>query len=109
MDIDTDRLAYAPSTGVRRIHETPVIAATDATLAGYGRLVDNPRDFPIEIVPWPPQGWRPIDGNTGDQGGVTEGLFEFKWKGDTLYARNNAVGDNYLFGWSTWPEQASAA
>ena len=22
------------------------------------------------------------------------------------YARNNAVGDSYLFGWSNWPEQA---
>ena len=42
----------------------------------------------------------------GDQGGVTEGLFEFWWKGETLYARNNAVGDSYLFAWSNWPEEA---
>jgi len=109
MKIDTGKIAYTPSTGARRIHETPLLAATDETLAGYGRLVRDPGDFPIEIVRWPAQGWRPIDSNTGDQGGVTEGLFEFKWQGDTLYARNNAVGDNYLFGWSTWPEQASAA
>ena len=39
---------------------------------------------------------------------TTEGLFEFAWRGDTLYARNNAVGDAYLFGWSTWPEDALA-
>jgi len=39
---------------------------------------------------------------------VTEGLFEFWWRGDTLYARNNAVGDSYLFGWSRWPEEAAA-
>ena len=57
---------------------------------------------------WPAQGWRPVDENSGDQGGVTEGLFEFAWKGETLYARNNAVGDSYLFGWSTWPEEAAA-
>ena len=38
---------------------------------------------------------------------MTEGLFEFWWRGDTLYARNNAVGDSYLFGWSAWPEEAT--
>jgi hypothetical protein len=93
---------------VRRVHETPLVAASAESLAGYGRLVDNPREFPIEIVTWPAQGWRAIDANTGDQGGVTEGLFEFKWKGETLYARNHAVGDSYLFGWSNWPEEAAA-
>ena len=108
MDIDPEQIAYTPSTGVRRVHETPLVAASTESLAGYGRLVDNPREFPIEIVPWPAQGWRAIDANTGDQGGVTEGLFEFKWKGETLYARNHAVGDSYLFGWSNWPEEAAA-
>jgi len=108
MDIDAEQIAYTPSTGVRRVHETPLVAASAESLAGYGRLVDNPREFPIEIVPWPAQGWRAIDANTGDQGGVTEGLFEFRWKGETLYARNHAVGDSYLFGWSNWPEEAAA-
>ena len=108
MDIDPEQIAYTPSTGVRRVHETPLVAASTESLAGYGRLVDNPREFPIEIVPWPARGWRAIDANTGDQGGVTEGLFEFKWKGETLYARNHAVGDSYLFGWSNWPEEAAA-
>ena len=75
MDIDPRQIAYIPSTGVRRIHETPLVAATAQSLEGYGRLVDDPKSFPIEIVPWPAQGWRPIDPNTGDQGGVTEGLF----------------------------------
>jgi ureidoglycolate lyase len=108
MDIDRANIAYAPSTGVRRVHDTPLVAATAESLAGYGRLVEEPHNFPIEIVPWPAQGWRPIDPNTGDQGGVAEGLFEFKWQGETLYARNNAVGDSYLFGWSNWPEEAAA-
>ncbi len=103
MDHDAAVSAYLPTTGVRRLHETPLVAATDASLQGYGRLVDDPQRFPIEIVRWPAQGWRPIDKNSGDQGGVTEGVFEFWWKGQTLYARNNAVGDSYLFGWSTWP------
>ena len=107
MDIEEMEFAYTPTTGVRNLHETPVVLATDESLAGYGHLVDDPDACRIEIVRWPAQGWRPIDENTGDQGGVTEGLFEFWWKGHTLYARNNAVGDSYLFGWSQWPEEAA--
>jgi ureidoglycolate lyase len=105
MEFDLSEMAYVPTTGVRRAHETPLVAASDAALEGYGCLVDDPKSFPIEIVRWPAQGWRPIDANSGDQGGITEGLFEFWWKGGTLYARNNAVGDSYLFGWSDWPEE----
>ena len=108
MDIDQDAIAYVPSTGVRRVHDTPLVIASAATLEGYGCLVEDPQSFPIEIVRWPAQGWRAIDPNSGDQGGVVEGLFEFCWKGETLYARNNAVGDSYLFGWSNWPEEATA-
>jgi ureidoglycolate lyase len=108
MDIDLDKLSYPPSTGARRVHETPLLPASNEALKGYGCLVDDPRAFAIEIVPWPAQGRRPIDANTGNQGGIAEGIFEFAWQGETLYARNNAVGDSYLFGWSEWPEQASA-
>ena len=107
MDTDQWQIAYAPTTGVRRMHETPLVAASEASLKGYGCLVDDPKTFPIEIVRWPAQGWRPIDANTGDQGGVVEGLFQFCWKGETLYARNNGVGDSYRFGWSNWPEEAA--
>ncbi len=107
MSLELDEIVYAPTTGVRRAHRTPLVVATDASLRGYGQLVDRPASFPIEIVRWPAQGWRPVDENSGDQGGVTEGLFEFAWRGETLFARNNAVGDSYLFGWSTWPEEAS--
>jgi len=108
MDIDLSEIAYTPTTGVRRVYETAIIRATDSSLMAYGSLVDDPNTFPIEIVRWPAQGWRPIDDNTGNQGGVAEGLFEFCWKGETLYARNNAVGDSYLFGWSNWPEEAAS-
>ena len=109
MDIASDRIPYIPSTGARRVHDTPLVVATSASLEGYGLLVDEPKTFPIEIVQWPAQGWRAIDAGSGDQGGVTEGLFEFCWKGETLYARNHAVGDSYLFGWSTWPEEAASS
>ena len=105
--MELDEIAYVPTTGVRRAHETPLVVATDASLEGYGKLVDDPKTFAIEIVRWPQQGWRPIDDNSGDQGGITQGVFEFEWMGETLFARNNAVRDSYLFGWSTWPEEAS--
>jgi ureidoglycolate lyase len=106
-EIELGTIAYIPSTGVREVQETPVVLATDESMAGYGCTVDDPYEFPIEIVRWPARGWRPVDENSGDQGGVTEGRFEFWWRGETLYARNHAVGDSYLFGWSTWPEAAS--
>ena len=38
---------------------------------------------------------------------IAEGIFEFWWRGETLYARNNAVGDSYLFAWSNWLEEAA--
>jgi ureidoglycolate lyase len=106
MEFNPSQIAYRPTTSVRRWHETPLVLATDDNLRGYGCLVDEPTTFPIEIVRWPAQGSRPVDANSGDQGGVTEGIFEFWWKNETLHARNNAVGDNYLFGWSRWPEEA---
>ena len=93
MDIDPAEIAYVPTTGVRRVHEAPLVAATEDTLKGYGHLVHEPKAFPIEIKRWPAQGWRPIDANFGDQGGVTEGIFDSWWSGETLYARNGAVGD----------------
>jgi hypothetical protein len=49
MPIDPRDIAYMPSTGVRRIHETPLLMASDETLVGYGCLVDDPRSFAIEI------------------------------------------------------------
>lgn len=108
-DFDPDEVAYVPTTGVRNVFETPLVQATAANLKGYGHIVESPESHRIEIVRWPAQGWRPVDANSGDQGGVTEGLFEFWWKGDTLYARNNAVGDSYLFAWSQFPEEAATS
>lgn len=93
-----DEIAYTPTTGVSAVCETPLVIASDETLAGYGRLVDDAETFPIEIVRRPASGCRPVDANSGDQGGVAGRRFEFWWRGDTLYARNVAVGDSYLFG-----------
>ena len=50
MHFDPAEIAYVPTTGVRRVHETLLVAASDNTLQGYGCLVDAPESFPIEIV-----------------------------------------------------------
>lgn len=84
----------------------PLIVADDAAVETYGRLVDNAEDCPIEIVQWPAQGWRPVDAGTGDEGGTVEGVFHSEWHGQVLRARNDAVGGDYVLGWSVDPEQA---
>src|SRR5579871_195138 len=101
-------IAYTPTTGAVARHSPRLVTASEASLEGLGQLVREPRTHPIEIVRWPAQGWRPVDDGSGDQGGVAEGLFTFEWRGQTLHARNEAVGDSYLFGWSVWPEAAAA-
>ncbi|MFO1039058.1 MAG: ureidoglycolate lyase [Geminicoccaceae bacterium] len=100
-----DYLNPGVPAGLRQV-TIPIVEANDASLAGYGYLIED-RDHTIEIVRWPAQGWRPVDPDTGDEGGVTEGLFEFEWRGDILYGRNNAVGGHYLMGWSKDPGEAS--
>ena len=90
-------------------HRVPVVKATDASLKGYGCLVDDPDSFEIEITRWPAQGWRPVDEDCGDEGGVAEGIFHSDWRGDVLYGSNQAVAGNYVLGWSTAdPKTASA-
>lgn len=84
----------------------PVVPATASRLDGYGRLIDDPAACPIEIVRWPAQGTRPVDDDTGDQGGTTEGVFVSEWHGDILYGRNEAVGGHYVLAYATAPEAA---
>lgn len=90
------------------LHQVPLIVATEESVKGYGRLVDDPA-FAIEITRWPAQGWRPIDQGTGDEGGHVEGTFRCDWKGDVLYGENEAVKGHYVLGWSADPQSASAA
>jgi ureidoglycolate lyase len=87
-------------------HDVPLIRATDESVTQYGCLVDDPENFEIEIVRWPPSGWRPIDEGTGDEGGSVEGIFHGEWKGDVLFGTNEAVKGNYVLGWSTDPQKA---
>jgi hypothetical protein len=91
--------------GLKRV-AMAVVAATPQSLRGYGCLVDDPDQCQVEIVRWPAQGTRPVDPDTGDQGGTTEGLFISTWRGDILYGSNAAVGGEYILGYSEPPELA---
>ncbi|MEO7044659.1 MAG: hypothetical protein ABI091_05080, partial [Ferruginibacter sp.] len=57
--------------GLKRI-TIPVIKATEESVKGYGCLVSNPGTFDIEITRWPAQGWRPVDADSGNEGGTKE-------------------------------------
>lgn len=90
-----------------RIVPMPVVDATAENLEGYGRLVSKPESCMIEITRWPATGWRPVDADSGDEGGTTEGVFVSEWKGDVLYGRNDAVGGHYILAYAVTPENAS--
>lgn len=87
----------------------PSIRATRRNFedAGYGSIVRNIDDQKIEIVRWPAQGWRAVDEDSGDEAGITEGIFTSRWQGQILYGHNEAVSGNYVLGYSTDPENAS--
>src|SRR5512137_592694 len=91
--------------GLRRV-PMPIVEASADTLEGYGSLVDDPQACVIEIVRWPASGWRPVDEDTGDQGGTTEGVFVSEWQGDILFGRNEAVGGHYILGYAVEPARA---
>lgn len=84
----------------------PVVEATPESLAGYGTLVEDADQAEIEIVRWPAQGWRPVDDDSGNEGGTTEGVFISEWKGDLLYGRNEAVGGHYILAYGVEPGAA---
>ena len=100
-----DYLSPDLRAGLQRVR-MPVIEATPEALRGYGRLVDAAEQCDIEIVRWPAQGWRPVDADTGDEGGTTEGIFVSEWQGDVLLGRNEAVGGEYILAYATDPTAA---
>ena len=89
-----------------KLIELPIVDATPSSLAGYGCLVADPKDVCVEIVRWPAQGWRPVDPDSGDEGGTTEGIFVSEWRGDVLYGRNEAVDGHYILGYGCDPATA---
>ena len=93
-------------SGLKRVI-IPIVEANEQSLSGYGCLVTDPDEVEIEIVRWPSVGKRPVDTDSGDEGGTTEGMFVCEWKGDILYGRNEAVDGHYILGYGTEPIQAS--
>lgn len=81
-----------------------LVKATTQSLAGYGTLISDYKNFNIEIVTWPKPTGRPIDEHTGNEAGTKKGIFEFVWQGDMFFGKNNAVNSEYLLGWSKNPE-----
>jgi hypothetical protein len=101
-----DYLNKSISAGLRRV-SMPVVKADQSSLEGYGSIVaERPEDYPLEIVRWPAQGWRPVDDDSGDEGGTTSGIFLSEWKGDVLYGSNEAVDGHYVLGYAVEPEEA---
>ena len=98
-----DYLAPKIPPGLRLV-EAPLVVAAAENLRGYGELVADPKAHRIEIVRWPARGWRPVDSDSGDEGGTTEGTFHAWWEEGRLIGRNEAVGGHYLLGWSDPPE-----
>ena len=96
---------YIPS-GLKRVR-IPIVQANEQSLSGYGCLVSDPDEVEIEIVRWPSVGKRPVDPDSGNEGGTTEGMFFCEWKGDILYGRNDAVDGHYVLGYGTEPKLAS--
>ena len=56
-------------SGLKRV-EIPIVDANDQSLSGYGCLVKDPKKVEIEIVRWPSVGKRPVDKDSGDEGGT---------------------------------------
>lgn len=102
-----DYLNPGIAAGLKRVR-MPIVDATPEALRGYGTIVTD-RNHPIEIVRWPAQGWRPVDTDSGDEGGTKEGTFLSEWKGDVLYGSNDAVGGHYILAYAAEPTEADAS
>jgi ureidoglycolate lyase/seryl-tRNA synthetase len=92
---------------VRRLR-VPAVAATAASLSGFGHVVADFATATVTIVTWPQPGWRPVVAGTGNEGGVVEDRFVMERRGEIQYAVNYAVGRSYITGWFADPASASA-
>jgi len=102
-------LAAMPSIvrGEARVHRVKLVAATEQTLRGFGRIIPEFARGEVTIVTWPQPGWRPIVAGTGNEGGIVEDNFTMERRGEVQHAVNNAVGRSYITGWFADPATAS--
>ena len=105
--VDLERMPSL-ARGEVRVQRVPGVAATPASLKGYGHLVREFAKDPVTIVTWPAAGWRPIVAGTGNEGGVVEDTFLMQRRGEIQHAVNQAVGRSYITGWFGDPATASA-
>lgn len=89
------------------VRPVPLKKVTDDAFKAFGRLVDDFDKEPVIIETWPRPDWRPIETGTGNEGGITSGLFQFQRRGGVMIARNYAVDGHYITGWFTDPATAS--
>src|SRR5258707_2872111 len=101
-------LAALPSLagGAARADRVPLVAATAASLRGYGSIVTDFAAARVTIVTWPQPGWRPVVSGTGNEGGIVEDSFEMVRRGEVQHAVNHAVGRSYVTGWLADPATA---
>jgi len=97
-------LVNPPSTtgpNAVRVFDVPLVRATDASLAGFGRLVRgfSSKEAQCDITPFPLAGWRKLIPGTGDEGGVVEDVFRLLRDGRTQLAVNVGLGRKYVTGW----------
>lgn len=71
--------------------DIPLVIASEESLKPFGRIAHNFDKEDVWLAQWPSNGRRPICPGTGRGGGIVQGLFKYKWKGDLLTAHNGAV------------------
>jgi hypothetical protein len=101
-------LAALPSIarGAAKVVRARRIVATESSLAGFGRLVDDFERAEVTIVPWPVKGHRPLVPGTGNEGGTVEDRFVMERRGQIQHAVNYAVKRSYITGWLEDPPAA---
>ncbi|UII32475.1 ureidoglycolate lyase [Fulvivirga ulvae] len=70
--------------------ETPIEIATDENIAPFGVLVDDHQEY----------------SEKPDSGGS---VFNFWWKGNSIFSEDESENDSALLGWSVAPEEAEEA
>ncbi|WP_165228952.1 ureidoglycolate hydrolase [Aquisphaera insulae] len=99
--LEGDRSPDRPAVADLPRHEVPLVRATPVTLARYAVLVDDPDAFPVELVPWPALGWRPVDPDTGLGGGLVSTRLDVRREGDLVLAREDEDrAEDRVIGWA---------
>ena len=97
--IDLTRPPSTRGAAAARVFDVPLVRASAASLAGFGRPVASFASAGCDITPFPLAGWRRLVPGTGDEGGVVEDVFELARDGRAQLAVNVGLGRRYVTGW----------